>query len=79
MTPLDGVGLVGVAVLLAAYGLTVSGRLAATRPAMLAANLVGALLILASLWGAFNLASALIEGAWAAIALGGLIRHARRR
>ncbi|WP_375382900.1 hypothetical protein [uncultured Sphingomonas sp.] len=79
MSPLDAVGLVGVVLLLVAYALTVSGRLGATQPSALAMNLVGALLILASLWGAFNLPSALIEAAWAAIAAIGLIRHGRRR
>ncbi|MGI4730962.1 MAG: CBU_0592 family membrane protein [Janthinobacterium lividum] len=76
---LDGVGLVGVALLLAGYALTVSGRVEATRPPALLLNLVGSLMILASLWGAFNLSSAAIEIAWAAIAGIGLARHARRR
>ena len=79
VTVLDGLGLVGVAMMLAAYALTISGRLAATRPAALAMNLVGALLVLASLWGAFNLSSAVIETAWAVIAAIGLVRHALRR
>ena len=79
MKLLDAAGLVGVVALLAVYGLTILGRMTATRPAALAANLVGALLILVSLWGAFNLASAVIEAAWAAIALGGLIRYRLRR
>ena len=76
---LDGAGLAGVALLLVGYALTVSGRIEATRPPALLANLVGSLLILASLWGAFNLPSATIEIAWAAIAAIGLVRHGRRR
>lgn len=79
VTLLDGLGLIGVASMLVAYGLTISGRVAATDRGVLVANLVGALLVLASLWGAFNLSSMLIETAWAIIAFVGLVRRGRRR
>ena len=75
---LDLIGLAGVVLLLAGYALTVSGRLVATRPPALLLNLVGSLLILASLWGAFNVSAATIEVAWAGIAAIGLVRYARR-
>jgi hypothetical protein len=44
----------------------------------LALNLVGSLLILASMLTAFNLSAALMEGAWALTALYGLWRRWRR-
>lgn len=73
-TPLDAIGLAGVVLLLIAYGLTVSGKLDPLRPAALLLNLFGALGILASLWGAFNLSALVIETAWTLIALAGLAR-----
>lgn len=73
-TLLDLVGLIGVGLLLVAYGLTVVGRLDPLRPPALLLNLSGALGILASLGGAFNLSALVIETAWALIATGGLVR-----
>lgn len=70
----DAVGLAGVVVLLVAYGLTVSGKVDPLRPAALVMNLVGALGILVSLLGAFNLSAMVIETAWALIAAAGLVR-----
>lgn len=78
-TLLDAIGLVGVGLLLVAYGLTVGGKLDPLRPAALLLNLAGALGILVSLWGAFNLSALVIETAWALIALTGLVRWAVRR
>ena len=72
----DMFGLIGVILLLFGYGLTVGGRLDARRPPALALNLVGASLILLSLWQDFNLSAAVMEGAWALVALLGLLRHA---
>ena len=79
MRLLDVAGLAGVGALLVGYALTVTGRAAVDRPPALLINLAGSLLILASLRGAFNLSAAVIEIAWAGIALIGLVRHARRR
>ena len=81
MRLLDVAGLAGVALLLVGYAATVSGRAVATRPPALLLNLTGSLLILASLPGAFNLSAAVIETAWALVALAGLVRHVftRRR
>ena len=76
---LDAIGLAGVLAILIAYALTVAGRLDPLRPAALLLNLVGALGILVSLYGAFNLSAAVMEGAWALVALTGLVRHALRR
>lgn len=44
-----------------------------------AANLAGAILLLISLWVKFNLAAFVLEAAWGAIALVGLVAALRRR
>ncbi|MBV9747210.1 MAG: hypothetical protein JO157_00195 [Acetobacteraceae bacterium] len=79
VTFLDAIGLLGVFTLLLAYGLTIAGRVDPLRPAALTMNLAGALGILVSLWGAFNLSALVIETAWALIAVTGLIRWAMRK
>lgn len=78
LTVWDAGGLVGVVLMLVAYGLTVADRLDATGVPALALNLTGAVLVLLSLAQDFNLSAAVIEAAWALIALGGLLRHALR-
>jgi hypothetical protein len=75
----DAAGVAGVLLILIAYGGVTSGRLDPQRPPALIANLVGAGLVLLSLAYEFNLAAALMEAAWVAIALAGLIRFALRR
>jgi hypothetical protein len=76
----DAGGLVGVFVILVAYAGAALGRLDPKGVWSLLANLLGALLILVSLLlGAFNLASTAMEGAWALVALAGLMRIALRR
>ena len=79
MTLTDALGLVGVVLILVAYCLTVAGRIDAQRPAALLLNLAGAILILASLAHDFNLSAAVMEGAWALVALIGLARWAMKR
>jgi hypothetical protein len=79
MSLFDAVGLVGVAVILAGYALGVLGRLKPERAPSLALNFAGASLILLSLTRAFNLSAAIVEGAWALIALAGLCRLGLRR
>ncbi|MFL5297664.1 MAG: hypothetical protein ACJ798_14890 [Phenylobacterium sp.] len=75
----DAAGLVGVLMILVAYAGAALGRLDPKGAASLGANLVGACLILVSLLLAdFNLASTAMEGAWALIALLGLLRLALR-
>ena len=78
-TFLDAIGLAGVFALLVAYGLTVANRIDPLRPPALLLNLFGALGILVSLLGAFNVSALVIETAWALIAIGGLVRHFVRR
>jgi hypothetical protein len=76
----DAGGLFGVLLILVAYAASTMGRLDPERPISLFANLVGASLILASLLTEkFNLSAAVMEGAWALVALFGLVRWALRR
>lgn len=74
MSLYDAIGLIGVALMLVAYGATVAGKLDVQAWPALAANFVGASLVLISLSHDFNLSAAVIEGAWAVIALAGLAR-----
>jgi hypothetical protein len=83
MNAYDVAGLLGVALILAAYAVTTVGRLDPKGAPSLAINFLGASLILLSLTQKFNLSAAIVEAAWALIALVGLIRvglaRARRR
>ena len=74
MSAFDIAGLIGVALILAAYAAAQLHRLDPTQPPALLINLVGACLILLSLTRAFNLSAAIVEGAWALITLFGLVR-----
>jgi hypothetical protein len=74
MNAFDIAGLIGVATILIGYALATTGRLDPKGAPSLALNFVGAGLILLSLTRAFNLSAAIVEGAWALIALVGLIR-----
>lgn len=79
MSLLDGLGIVGVLLILIAYAGVQAERLDARGLPALGMNLAGSLLILASLvFGTFNLSAALVEGAWALIALYGLARRLGR-
>jgi hypothetical protein len=75
----DIAGLIGVATILAGYAAATTGRMDAKGAPSLAVNFVGASLILLSLTQRFNLSAAIVEGAWALIALVGLIRIGLRR
>ena len=71
----DVAGLIGVMLVLGAYAAATTGRLHPQGAPSLAINFAGAGLILLSLLaGKFNLSAAIVEGAWALIALGGLVR-----
>jgi hypothetical protein len=74
-------GVIGVLLILLAYGGAQLGRLEPRRAPALLLNLCGAGLILWSLAYRFNLAAFLMEAAWALVALLGLLRLllARRR
>ena len=76
----DIIGLAGVIIILGAYAAATAGWLAPKGAPSLATNFAGASLILVSLVaGSFNLSAALVEGAWALIALFGLARIAAGR
>ena len=70
-------GLVGVCVILTVYFANQQDWLDARRWQFPAANLAGSLLILMSLWDAWNLPSVVIEVAWSANSAWGLIRRSR--
>jgi hypothetical protein len=75
MSVMDAAGLVGVLMILVAYAAATLGRLDPKQGLSLFANFVGAGLILASLLTEkFNLSAAVMEGAWALVALSGLVR-----
>jgi hypothetical protein len=76
MNTYDIAGLVGVALILVGYAAATIGRLHPKGAPSLAINFVGASLILLSLTRTFNLSAAIVEGAWALIALIGLVRLA---
>jgi hypothetical protein len=78
MTMIDQAGVLGVGLILFAYGGSAFGKLNPQAWPSLTCNLIGALLILWSLVYSFNLSAALMEGAWAVIAAIGLIRLALR-
>jgi hypothetical protein len=79
MSAYDIAGLIGVVLILAGYAAATVGRLHPKGAPSLAINFVGASLILLSLMRNFNLSAAIVEGAWALIALVGLIRLAFSR
>jgi hypothetical protein len=69
--------LVGVGLIVVAYFASQQGWLSAEDWRFPTANLAGSLLILVSLWTAWNFPSAVIEVVWAAISLYGLFRRWR--
>jgi hypothetical protein len=72
-------GLIGSAIVVIAYLLNQTNRLASSDWRFPAANLVGAGAILLSLTDAWNLPAAVIEFFWAAISLYGLVRSFRQQ
>jgi hypothetical protein len=79
MTLPDLFGVIGVALMLVAYAAGQLGRLDMTRAPALLMNLAGSLMVLWSLTFKFNLSAALMESAWALVALYGLVRLAAGR
>jgi len=79
MTLPDILGVVGVGLILIAYAGATNGKLDPKKAPALGLNLVGALLILGSLYFDFNLSAVLMESAWALVAVIGLARLAFAR
>jgi hypothetical protein len=79
MSLFDIAGLIGVAAILAGYAAATMGGLHPKSAPSLAINFIGASLILLSLTRKFNLSAAIVEAAWALIALAGLARLALGR
>ncbi len=75
----DIAGLIGVAMVLAAYLLVQTRTMDARQPLYLVINGVGATLVLISLLYAFNLSAFVIQCAWIAISLYGIVRWWRER
>lgn len=74
----DLVGFAGAAIIIAAYLANQRGRLPSDDRRYPLANLIGAALILVSLYFEWNFPSAVIEGFWIAISLYGLARSSGR-
>jgi hypothetical protein len=70
------IGLLGAAIFVVAYFANQARWLSAEDWRFPAANLAGALLILVSLFGEWNLPSVVIEAFWAAISVYGLMKRA---
>ena len=74
LTLADVGGVIGVLMMLFAYAAAQLHRLDPTKVPSLVMNFVGSSLVLTSLSQNFNLSAALMEGAWALVALFGLVR-----
>ena len=75
----DVAGLVGVALMIIAYALLQSGRMASSSLWFSLLNGIGAGFVLFSLWFEFNLAAFVVEAFWLAISLYGIWRWNRTR
>ena len=74
----DAIGLAGVALMIAAYALLQTQRLAAESAWFSALNGAGAALVLLSLVFEFNLSAFIVEFFWLVISVYGLWRWSRR-
>ena len=70
----DWVGLLGTVMILGGFTLLQAGKVSGTGLVYQLLNLFGALGILVSLMGKFNLAVFLLEAAWMAVSLYGIVR-----
>ena len=75
----DWVGLLGTAMILAAFALLQAGRVSGTGLPYQLLNLFGAGGVLVSLLGTFNLSVFLLEVAWVGVSLYGIARSLRNR
>ncbi len=75
--PSTACGIVGAACFVAAYFANLRGWLASSGRGFPALNLLGAVLVLISLFDAWNLPSVVLEVFWAAISVWGVLRNRR--
>jgi len=73
----EALGVIGVAMVLGCFFALVSGRMRENGPAYLSLNILGSALILVSRARHFNLAATLMQGAWIAITLAGILFRRR--
>jgi len=78
-SPTDAAGLLGVVTMLLAYAGAQLRRLDPVKAPSLLMNLAGACLVMYSLTRNFNLSAFIMEAAWAAVAVFGLVRLTLRR
>ena len=74
----DWVGMLGTLMVLGAFFLLQAGRIHGNRLAYQLLNLFGAAGILVSLIGSFNISVFLLEAAWVAVSLYGIVRSLRK-
>ena len=74
---IDAIGLIGMALILGTYFGLQAGKLDAAELSYSVLNLLGAVLVLISLWFKFNLAAFLLEVAWCGISVYGIVRALR--
>ena len=79
MTLPNILGIIGSAIVIVAYLAVARGSIAADSRPYYLSNLIGAALIFASLWWAWNLPAAVVEIFWGAISAYGLLRAAMLR
>jgi hypothetical protein len=70
----DWVGILGTLMVLAAFFLLQAGKIHGNRLAYQLLNLLGAAGVLLSLQGKFNIAVFMLEAAWVAISIYGIVR-----
>ncbi|WP_395642761.1 hypothetical protein [Rudaea sp.] len=75
----DWVGMIGVVITLAAFLLLQAGKLHGTGFVYQAMNAIGAAAVVLSLLYEFNLSAFIVESAWVAISIYGMVRGWRRR
>ena len=75
----DVLGNIGVLLILGTYAALQTGRIAADAMAYSVCNALGAGMISLSLLFEFNLSAFVVESAWVAVSVYGIIRVARRR
>jgi hypothetical protein len=75
----DWIGMLGTLMILGAYALLQAGKIHGNRLAYQLLNLVGAACVLVSLWKNFNVSVFLLEAAWVAISVYGIVRSFKAR